>query len=104
MDDYCKKSKVPETAMFKPQQQYRRCVAETFKVFPPSAVVLIDSLLSLEPEVRGTASSALQSDVSFIFFCETLYLHGYFKISLVEVHVGTQINNISQVMEKMSNL
>ena len=51
--------------MFKPQQQYRRCVAETFKVFPPSAVVLIDSLLSLEPEVRGTASSALQSDVSF---------------------------------------
>jgi hypothetical protein len=71
MDDYCKKSKEPETAMFKPQQQYRRCVAETFKVFPPSAVVLIDSLLSLEPEVRGTASSALQSDVSFIFFCES---------------------------------
>lgn len=67
MDDYCKKSKVPETAMFKPQQQYRRCVAETFKDFPPSTVVLIDSLLSLEPEVRGTASSALQSDVSFGF-------------------------------------
>ncbi|KAG8051225.1 hypothetical protein GUJ93_ZPchr0009g1054 [Zizania palustris] len=62
MDDYCKKSKVPETAMFKPQQQYRRCVAETFKVFPPSAVLLIDSLLSLDPEARGTAASALQSD------------------------------------------
>ncbi|CAL4903777.1 unnamed protein product [Urochloa decumbens] len=61
-EGYCKKSKVPETAMFKPQQQYRRCVAETFKDFPPSAVVLIDSLLSLEPEVRGTAASALQSD------------------------------------------
>ncbi|PNT65323.1 hypothetical protein BRADI_4g40416v3 [Brachypodium distachyon] len=60
--DYCKKSKVPDTAMFKPQRQYRRCVAETFKAFPPSAVVLIDSLLSLEPQVRGTASSALQSD------------------------------------------
>ncbi|XP_039835940.1 probable serine/threonine-protein kinase At1g09600 isoform X4 [Panicum virgatum] len=59
---YCKKSKVPETAMFKPQQQYGRCVAETFKDFPPPAVVLIDSLLSLEPEVRGTAASALQSD------------------------------------------
>ncbi|WVZ88853.1 hypothetical protein U9M48_035321 [Paspalum notatum var. saurae] len=61
-ENYCKKSKVPETAMFKPQQQYRRCVAETFKDFPPSAIVLIDSLLSLEPEVRGTAASALQSD------------------------------------------
>ncbi|CAN6335795.1 unnamed protein product [Urochloa humidicola] len=61
-ESYCKKSKVPETAMFKPQQQYRRCVAETFKDLPPSAVVLIDSLLSLEPEVRGTAALALQSD------------------------------------------
>jgi len=56
---------VPETAMFKPQQQYGRCVAETFKDIPPPAVVLIDSLLSLEPEVRGTAASALQNDVSF---------------------------------------
>ncbi|CAN6349205.1 unnamed protein product [Urochloa humidicola] len=61
-ESYCKKSKVPETAMFKPQQQYRRCVAETFKDLPPSAVVLIDSLLSLEPEVRGTAALALHSD------------------------------------------
>lgn len=69
MDDYCKKSKVPETAMFKPQHQYRRCVAETFKVLPTSAVVLIDSLLSLDPEARGTAASALQSDVSFRLQC-----------------------------------
>ncbi|XP_066358705.1 probable serine/threonine-protein kinase At1g09600 isoform X1 [Miscanthus floridulus] len=61
-ENYCKKSKVPETAMFKPQQQYRRCVTETLKDLPPSAVLLIDSLLSLEPEVRGTAASALQSD------------------------------------------
>ncbi|TVU01352.1 hypothetical protein EJB05_53195 [Eragrostis curvula] len=61
-DNYCKKSKVPETAMFKPQQQYRRCVAETFKDLPSSAGVLIDSLLSLDPEVRGTAASALESD------------------------------------------
>ncbi|KAL6906207.1 hypothetical protein ACP4OV_003808 [Aristida adscensionis] len=62
LDNYCEKSKVPETAMFKPHQQYSRCVAETFKDFPPSAVVLLESLLSLEPEVRGTAASALQSD------------------------------------------
>ncbi|KAJ1265182.1 hypothetical protein BS78_08G060000 [Paspalum vaginatum] len=61
-ENYCKKSKVPETEMFNPQQHYRRCVAETFKDFPPSAIVLIDSLLSLEPQVRGTAASALQSD------------------------------------------
>jgi cyclin-dependent kinase 12/13 len=63
-DNYCKKPKVPEAAMFKPQQEYRRCVAETFKDLPSSAVVAIDSLLSLEAEVRGTAASTLQSDVS----------------------------------------
>ncbi|KAK3136331.1 hypothetical protein QOZ80_5BG0431880 [Eleusine coracana subsp. coracana] len=61
-DNYCQKSKVPETAMFKPQQEYKRCVSEIFKDLPSSAVALIDSLLSLEPEVRGTAASALQSD------------------------------------------
>ncbi|KAL5648776.1 hypothetical protein ACJX0J_039585, partial [Zea mays] len=61
-ENYCKKSKVPETAMFKPQQQYRRCVTETFKDLPTPAVLLIDSLLSLEPEGRGTATSALQSE------------------------------------------
>jgi cyclin-dependent kinase 12/13 len=55
---------VPETAMLKPQQEYRRCVAETFKDLPPSAVLVIDSLLSLEPEARGTAASALRSEVS----------------------------------------
>lgn len=67
-ENYCKRSKVPETAMFKPQQQYRRCVTETFKDLPPPAVLLIDSLLSLEPEGRGTAASALQSEVISFFF------------------------------------
>lgn len=73
-ENYCKKSKVPETAMFKPQQQYRRCVTETFKDLPTPAVLLIDSLLSLEPEGRGTATSALQSEVIRFFFFFALSL------------------------------
>ena len=99
-ENYCKKSKVPETAMFKPQQQYRRCVTETFKDLPPSAVLLIDSLLLLEPEVRGTAASALQSDVSFapnllcteaclaprtcVWICSTYAMHGSTSFSFSE--------------------
>ena len=99
-ENYCKKSKVPETAMFKPQQQYRRCVTETFKDLPPSAVLLIDSLLSLEPEVRGTAASALQSDVSFalnlscterlprtcVWICSTNAMHGSTSFSFSETN------------------
>ncbi|CAI0556739.1 unnamed protein product [Linum tenue] len=40
---------------------YKRCVEETFIKFPPSALALVDQLLSIEPEARGTAASALES-------------------------------------------
>lgn len=49
---------------FNPQRTYRRCVRETFKDFPASALALLDTLLAIEPAERGTAESALQSDVS----------------------------------------
>ncbi|KAL3814547.1 hypothetical protein ACJIZ3_015815 [Penstemon smallii] len=62
LDEYWKKSKLPHATIFKPQQPYRRCVAETFKNFPPSALSLLESLLAFEPEFRGSATSALQSE------------------------------------------
>ncbi|XP_008791720.2 probable serine/threonine-protein kinase At1g54610 [Phoenix dactylifera] len=61
-DEYWRKSKLPHATIFKPQQPYRRCVPETFKDFPPSALALIDVLLSIDPADRGTASSALKSE------------------------------------------
>ncbi|XP_038989511.1 probable serine/threonine-protein kinase At1g54610 [Phoenix dactylifera] len=61
-DEYWKKSKLPHATIFKPQHQYRRCFAETFKDFPSSALALLDSLLAIEPENRGTAASALDSE------------------------------------------
>ncbi|XP_073007494.1 probable serine/threonine-protein kinase At1g54610 isoform X1 [Typha latifolia] len=61
-DEYWKKSKLPDATIFKPQHQYRRCVAETFKDLPPSALALLDSLLAIEPAERGTATYALQSE------------------------------------------
>ncbi|KAG9130633.1 hypothetical protein Leryth_011887 [Lithospermum erythrorhizon] len=60
-EEYWKKSKLPHATIFKPQQPYKRCVAETFKDFPASALPLLDSLLAFEPELRGSATSALQS-------------------------------------------
>ncbi|KAJ7967977.1 Serine/threonine protein kinase [Quillaja saponaria] len=59
---YWKKSKLQHATIFKPQHPYKRRVAETFKDFPSSALGLLEVLLAIEPEDRGTASLALQSE------------------------------------------
>lgn len=61
-EDYWKTSKLPHATIFKPQQPYRRCVADTFNEFPPSALSLLETLLSIDPADRGTAASALKSE------------------------------------------
>ncbi|KAK1282869.1 putative serine/threonine-protein kinase [Acorus calamus] len=61
-DEYWKKSKLPHATIFKPQQPYNCCIAETFKDFPPYSIPLIQTLLSIDPTKRGTATSALKSE------------------------------------------
>lgn len=61
-NDYWKKTKLPLATSFKPHHPYKRCVADTFKDFPPSSLSLIDVLLAVEPRERGTATSALKSE------------------------------------------
>ncbi|KAG8637130.1 hypothetical protein MANES_15G087101v8 [Manihot esculenta] len=61
-EDYWRKSKLPHATIFKSQQPYKRCVAETFKEFPASALALMETLLSIDPVDRGTAASALNSE------------------------------------------
>ncbi|KAJ8629477.1 hypothetical protein MRB53_022800 [Persea americana] len=60
-EDYWKKSRLPHATIFKPQHPYKRCLAEVFKEFPSPALALLDVLLAVEPEQRGTAASALKS-------------------------------------------
>ncbi|XP_057461627.1 probable serine/threonine-protein kinase At1g54610 [Actinidia eriantha] len=61
-EEYWRKSKLPHATIFKPQQPYRRCVAETFKDFPAAALGLMETLLSIDPADRGSAASALTSE------------------------------------------
>ncbi|XP_020253554.1 probable serine/threonine-protein kinase At1g54610 [Asparagus officinalis] len=61
-EKYWKKSKLHHATMFKPQQPYKRCIAETYKEFSPSSLSLIETLLSIDPDERGTATSALNSE------------------------------------------
>lgn len=62
-DDYWKKSKLPLASMFKPHQPYESTLRERCKEFPKSAVNLVETFLSIEPYRRGTAASALESEV-----------------------------------------
>eukprot|EP00250_Pteridium_aquilinum_P021392 c25105_g5_i1 orf=879-3167(-) len=61
-EEYWKKSKLPHATIFKPKQPYKRCIAETFKDFPQSALSTLEILLAIEPADRGMASSALKSE------------------------------------------
>ncbi|KAK8931211.1 putative serine/threonine-protein kinase [Platanthera zijinensis] len=61
-EDYWKKAKLSQSTIFKPQRQYPRRISETFRDFPPSTLALLDTLLAIQPEDRGTTSLALQSE------------------------------------------
>lgn len=63
-DKYWQKRKYVDATSFKPQQPYKRRLSETFRNFPPSALSLVDKLLSMEPEDRGSATSALNCEVT----------------------------------------
>ncbi|KAF8114325.1 hypothetical protein N665_0039s0089 [Sinapis alba] len=60
-EDYWKKSKLPHATLFKPQQHYDGCLRETLKDLSDVDISLIETLLSVEPHKRGTASTALIS-------------------------------------------
>jgi cyclin-dependent kinase 12/13/sacsin len=68
---------LPNATLFKPQQPYKRCIAESFKDFPASSLPLIETLLSIDPDDRVTATAALNSEVSDfnIIICQaSIYL------------------------------
>nr|QYW07104.1 cyclin-dependent kinase like 5 [Dimocarpus longan] len=59
---YWEKNKSAHSTSFKPQHPYKRCVAEAFRTFPYTALALVDKLLAIEPEERGSAAAALRSE------------------------------------------
>ncbi|KAL1291541.1 probable serine/threonine-protein kinase At1g54610 isoform X2 [Arachis ipaensis] len=61
-DDFWKKYKLPHATVFKPQTTYESSLRERCAEFPETAVDLLETLLSIDPANRGTASSALMSE------------------------------------------
>ncbi|XP_023771396.1 probable serine/threonine-protein kinase At1g54610 [Lactuca sativa] len=61
-DEFWKNSSLTLATMFKPRHAYESSLRERCNELPKSAVNLIASFLSVEPEKRMTATSALQSE------------------------------------------
>ncbi|KAI3766061.1 hypothetical protein L2E82_16110 [Cichorium intybus] len=61
-EEYWKRSRLPNATLFKPQQPYKRSTVETFKDFPPSSLPLLENLLAIDPDKRGSAVDSLNSD------------------------------------------
>ncbi|XP_020578378.1 probable serine/threonine-protein kinase At1g54610 [Phalaenopsis equestris] len=61
-DEYWRKSRLAHETLFKPQQTYPSCLQETFRFLPENAYKLLETFLSIEPQKRGTATSALSSE------------------------------------------
>uniref|UniRef100_A0A0E0I370 [RNA-polymerase]-subunit kinase n=1 Tax=Oryza nivara TaxID=4536 RepID=A0A0E0I370_ORYNI len=61
-DEYWKKSKLPHATIFKPHCPYQSTLQDVFKEMPANALRLLETLLSVEPYKRGTASAALTSE------------------------------------------
>lgn len=49
--------------MFKPQAPYESSLRERFRIFPEPTLALLEALLSIDPKNRGTAASALNTEV-----------------------------------------
>ncbi|CAN6548167.1 unnamed protein product [Malus baccata var. baccata] len=62
-EEYWRKSKLPHATLFKPQQSYKGCIAKVFKDFPPSSLLLIETLLAIDPAERRTATAAFRNEL-----------------------------------------
>lgn len=87
-DEYWKRSKLPHATMFKPQNSYESSLREKCRDFPTSAVDLMETFLSIEPYKRGTASSALMSQVILYgVSSESLRPTKFWKLSLLDFEI-----------------
>ncbi|XP_076959856.1 cyclin-dependent kinase C-2 C-like [Bidens hawaiensis] len=78
-DEYWSKPTLPLAKMSKPRRSYQSSLRERCKELPKSAVNLLEALLSVEPEKRGSATSALQSEYFHMrpFACDPASLPKY---------------------------
>lgn len=87
-EDYWTKIKL--SAPLRPMFPYGSNIAETFKEFPVPVISLLETLLSIDPDRRGTAATALNSEVlgfeSFTCSLGFVVLNSFFHRETVLQH------------------
>ncbi|KAG8638940.1 hypothetical protein MANES_14G082300v8 [Manihot esculenta] len=103
-DEYWKKSKLPHATLFKPQQPYDSSLRETFKDLPTTAANLIETLLSVEPYKRGTATSALASEyfITKPYACDPSSLPKYPPSKEIDAKNREEARRLSELPGKRS--
>ncbi|KAG2260405.1 hypothetical protein Bca52824_079699 [Brassica carinata] len=78
-ESYWRKHDLPSSAGFRSRAPYRRKLSEMFKDFPTSVLLLLETLLSIDPDHRSTADSALESEYfkTKPFACDPSHLPKY---------------------------
>ncbi|VFQ68552.1 unnamed protein product [Cuscuta campestris] len=96
-EDYWKRSKLPLATVFKLQYPYESTLRERCREFPEAAVDLIETLLSIEPYKRGTASSTLASEYfnSAPYACDPWSLQKYPPNKEIDAKVREEERSIS---------
>ncbi|CAH8313453.1 unnamed protein product [Eruca vesicaria subsp. sativa] len=61
-ESYWRKHNLPSSSGFRTSIPYRRKLSEMYKDFPESVLLLLETLLSIDPDHRSSASSALESE------------------------------------------
>ncbi|XP_047342186.1 probable serine/threonine-protein kinase At1g54610 [Impatiens glandulifera] len=61
-EEYWEKCKLKNAHLFKPTNQHRRRVRDVFKNFPTCSLSVVETLLAIDPDERGSASQALNSE------------------------------------------
>uniref|UniRef100_A0A1J3IRV7 Putative serine/threonine-protein kinase n=1 Tax=Noccaea caerulescens TaxID=107243 RepID=A0A1J3IRV7_NOCCA len=78
-ENYWRKHKLPSSAGFKTAIPYRRKLSDLFKDFPATVLSLLETLLSIDPDHRSSADTALESEYfkTKPFACDPSYLPKY---------------------------
>ncbi|GMH30215.1 hypothetical protein Nepgr_032058 [Nepenthes gracilis] len=92
-EEFWKKSKLPHATMFKPQARYESSLCERCKGFPKPAVDMLETLLSVEPQNRGTAADALLSEyfTTMPYACDPASLPKYSPKKEIDVKTRDEV-------------
>uniref|UniRef100_A0A7N0T8W5 Protein kinase domain-containing protein n=1 Tax=Kalanchoe fedtschenkoi TaxID=63787 RepID=A0A7N0T8W5_KALFE len=103
-EEYWKKMKLPTS--FKQLNHYKPGYHKAFAAFPPDAISLLSTLLALDPSLRGSAASALQSDffVSSPLPCDSSGLRKICKVEETTTTTETIDKRKSQATKKRSQM